>query len=167
MSSNNVNDELEEIQLNDPVVKFKTNINLEQFKREFCNKNYEVFLRELFDFHENNQIYLLYGKYKYADEYDGRPFFTAKNRVNGFENFYQEYKKYLFVKFQVSTVENSNKYLFDSFWIVNSLDFLEHLKTNSDFDDFEFSDITYSEFTDKFMMVEFINCDKAYIKYLH
>jgi hypothetical protein len=160
--------EMEEIDITDPVVKFETNVNLEQLKRDFFNKNYENFLRDTFELVESNKVFLLEGIYRYNDEYDGRPFFAAKNRVNGFENSLQEFKKYLFAKFEVKIIQESpTKYNFTSLWIVNSADFLLNMKkTESDFDDFDFIDISYKDFTEKFIMQNEFN-EKIQFKYLH
>lgn len=160
--------EMDEIELNEPIVKFETNVNLEQLKRDFFNKNYEAFLRDLFELVESKKVFLLEGKYKYDDEYDGRPFFAAKNRVNGFENSLQEFKKYLFAKFEVQIIQECpNKYNFTSLWIVNSADFLQNMKKkDSEFDDFDFIDISYQNFSEKFIMQNEFN-EKIQFKYLH
>jgi hypothetical protein len=143
---------------------FSTLVNLENFKRDFFNKN-DSWIDLLSEYLSSKKVVVFYGKYKYNDEYENRPMYIAKNRVNGFERQTQEYRKYLCAGFRCVKHDTNNDYVFDSLWICNSLEFYEHMKKSDEFEDFEFHEITDINEIKDYLLRE--QSDFVYTKFLH
>lgn len=147
----------------DKKVQYASLVNLESLKRDYFNNLTESFMSTLYELYENKKVFFYVGKYKYHDEYDGRPYYIAKNRVNGFERSFQDYRKYLFTKFSVSN-STEQKYEFKSFWIVNSTEFVTFMQSD-EFDDFEFVETNYE--TISFEFSDRTDSQGLYVKFLH
>jgi hypothetical protein len=106
--------------------------NMEEIKRAFFNKEYELF-EELIKQHE-----FIYYKvsYKYSSDNDNKPDYVARNLLKGFSRSLDDYRKYLLVCFRCNEVD-TKKYIYDSLWIVNTNDDLKTV-IGSFYDDFDF-----------------------------
>jgi hypothetical protein len=106
--------------------------NMEDIKRAFFNKEYELF-EELIKQHE-----FIYYKvyYKYSSDNDRKPDYVAKNLLNGFGRTLDDYRKYLLVCFRCKEYEPA-KYEYNSLWIINTKDDLKTV-IGSFYDDFDF-----------------------------
>jgi hypothetical protein len=106
--------------------------NMEDIKRAFFNKEYELF-EELIKQHE-----FIYYKvsYKYSSDNDRKPDYVAKNLLNGFGRTLDDYRKYLLVCFRCKEYEPA-KYEYNSLWIVNTKDDLKTI-IGSFYYDFDF-----------------------------
>ena len=111
------NEDKDEENYETPVKKFSTITNMEDIKRAFFCKDYELF-NELI---KKNNFKYYRAEYKYSNEKDGSPEFIAKNLVKGFVRNLDDYRKYLMVCFRCYKNENNN-YSYPSLWIVNSED---------------------------------------------
>ena len=145
--------EIEEENYEEPQKNFSTITNMEDIKRAFFNKDYQLF-NELV----NNFKFKYYrATYKYSSEKDGAPEFIAKNLVKGFVRNLDDYRKYLMVCFRCYKNENNN-YSYPSLWIVNSNDDIKDI-IESIYDDYiyvEENDI--STFLQNIQKVEDENC---------
>lgn len=111
----------EEENLEAPKKIFSTITNMEDIKRAFFNKDYNLF-NELI----NNINFKYYrATYKFESDKDGAPEFIAKNLVKGFIRNLDDYRKYLMVCFRC--YKNCNNYSYPSLWIINSNDSLENM----------------------------------------
>jgi hypothetical protein len=106
--------------------------NMEDIKRAFFNKEYELF-EELVKQHE-----FIYYKvsYKYSSDNDRKPDYVARNLLKGFGRALDDYRKYLLICFRCKEYELL-KYDYNSFWIVNTKDDLKTV-IGSFYDDFDF-----------------------------
>lgn len=118
-----------------PKPKFECICNMEDIKRAFFNKDYEVaktlILAQPFKFYEVN--------YKYSSDKDGVPDFAAKNLLKGFVRNFDDYRKYFMICFRCNKV--GSNYEYKSKWIVNTLEPIPNV-IGSTYDDFEFTEIT-------------------------
>jgi len=131
-----------EVQVKDPVdeddepkeVKpvFSTITNMEDIKRAFFSKEYDA----AYELIKQHPFKFYKACYKYADDNTGRPAFVAKNLLRGFVQNLDDYRKYLMVGFRCVSTEEK-KYIYPSYWIVNSNDDLKTI-LGSLYDDFEF-----------------------------
>jgi hypothetical protein len=89
--------------------------NMEDIKRAFFNKEYELF-EELVKQHE----FIYYRvSYKYSSDNDNKPDYIARNLLKGFGRALDDYRKYLLVCFRCKEYEHK-KYEYNSLWIVNT-----------------------------------------------
>jgi len=116
-----------------PEKKFTTITNMEEIKRAFFNKDYELFeeLSQQFNF----KYYRAY--YKYSSDKDGSPEFIAKNLVKGFVRNLDDYHKYFMVCFRC--YKDINNYAYPSLWIVNSNDEIKNI-IESIYDDYTYTE---------------------------
>ena len=153
------NQDCEEENYETPVKKFTTITNMEDIKRAFFCKDYELF-NELV---QKNNFKYYRGDYKYSNEKNGAPEFIAKNLVKGFVRNLDDYRKYLMVCFRCYKNENNN-YSYPSLWIVNSDDNIKDI-IESVYDDYiykEENDIL--TFLQNMQKVEDENCiEEAYV----
>jgi hypothetical protein len=153
-------DEEEEENYELPKKTFNTITNMEDIKRAFFNKDYQLF-NELI----NNHNFKYYrADYKYSSEKDGAPEFIAKNLVKGFVRNLDDYRKYFMVCFRCYKNENNN-YSYPSLWIVNSTDDIKDI-IESTYDDYIYNEENnISSFLQDMQKVE----DKKYIEeaYVH
>jgi len=142
-----------------PVKKFTTITNMEDIKRAFFCKDYELFNELIKQF--NFKYYS--ADYKYSSEKDGSPEFIAKNLVKGFVRNLDDYRKYFMVCFRCYKNENNN-YSYPSLWIVNSEDDIKEI-IGSNYDDYiyqEENDIL--NFLQNIQKVEDENCiEETYV----
>jgi hypothetical protein len=124
----------------DPIKKFSTIINMEDAKRAFFNKEYELF--ELIIKEQGLKMYRV--NYKYASDKDGVPEFSAKNLIGGCVRLFDDYRKYFMICFRCFKDVNTITYTYPSLWILNSNDPIETI-IDSLYDDYEFTQITDSE----------------------
>ena len=117
-----------------PKKNFSTITNMEDIKRAFFNKEYELF-NELV---KNVKFKYYIANYKYSSDKDGSPEFIAKNLVKGFIRNLDDYRKYLMVCFRCYKNEN-NSYSYPSLWIINSNDNLKDI-IESIYDDYEYTE---------------------------
>lgn len=94
---------------------FETITNMEDMKRMFFNNNYEEFEEQVkkYNFKYYKAIY------KYSNDKDGSPEYSARNLLNGFIRNFDDYKKYFMICFRCIKHENTT-YTYDSLWIVNT-----------------------------------------------
>ena len=140
----------EEEQHENPVKKFDTITNMEDIKRAFFNKDYELFT-ELIKQH-NFKYYV--AEYKYSSDKDGMPDFIAKNLLKGFVRNLDDYRKYLMVCFRC--FNNGDKtYLYPSLWILNSTEDINNI-IGSLYDDFVFEEINViNSFLNQFQKLDY------------
>ena len=138
--------------------------NMEDIKRAFFNKEYELF-EELVKQHE-----FIYYKvsYKYSSDNDNKPDYIARNLLKGFGRALDDYRKYLLVCFRCKEYE-PKKYEYNSLWIVNTKDDLKTI-IGSFYDDFDFQLQTFDvknnfleEFRKKDLEVELNIIGETYI----
>jgi hypothetical protein len=124
----------------EPVKKFTTICNMEEAKRAFFSKEYE-----LFDSLVKEQTELKFYKvnYKYNSDKDDAPTFSAKNLVGGFVRSFDDYRKYFMICFRCFKDKDIEAitYTYPSLWIVNSLDPIQDI-IGSLYDDYEFIQIS-------------------------
>jgi hypothetical protein len=111
---------------------YSTVTNMEDIKRAFFNKEYDLF-HELVRPHSFKYYKV---NYKYASDNNGRPAFIAKNLLRGFIQNLEDYRKYLMVCFRCIQT-NDVEYKYPSYWIVNSNDDIKII-LGSLYDDFDF-----------------------------
>ncbi len=124
---------------------FSTITNMEDIKRTFFNKDYELSFNLIkqhpFKFYEAN--------YKYSNDYAGSPDFVARNLIRGFVQGFEDYRKYFMVCFRCILVNKDIiEYKYPSYWIVNSNDDL-HTILGSTYNDYEFVAIKEEEAINK------------------
>lgn len=147
-------DEIEE-NYEEPIKNFTTIINMEDIKRAFFNKEYDLFE----EFIKNQKLNYYIASYKYSSDKDGAPEFIATNLLKGFVRNLDYYRKYLMVCFRCLGIENKN-YEYPSLWILNSNDKLNEI-IGDIYDDFEFielnidDEIARNEFLFKFRKSNF------------
>ena len=115
--------------------KFSTITNMEDIKRAFFSKNYELFNELVQQF--NFKYYR--ADYKYSSEKDGSPEFIAKNLVKGFVRNLEDYRSYFMICFRC--YKKDNNYLYPSLWIVNSNDNIKDI-IESNYDDYIYKEET-------------------------
>ena len=122
-------DEIKEVK---PV--YSTIANMEEIKRAFFSKEYNNFLQLI-----RSHSFKYYNvNYKYASDNTGRPNYVAKNLLRGFVQSLDDYRKYLMVCFRCILInDETNEYVYPSYWIVNSNDDLKTILGNQ-YDDFDF-----------------------------
>lgn len=142
-----------------PVKKFTTITNMEDIKRAFFCKDYELFNELIKQF--NFKYYS--ADYKYSSEKDGAPEFIAKNLVKGFVRNLDDYRKYFMVCFRCYKNEN-NKYSYPSLWIVNSEDDIKEI-IGSNYDDYIYKEENnILNFLQNIQKVDDENCiEEAYV----
>ncbi len=126
-------DDDQEETFEEPVKKFDTIANMEDLKRAFFNGLYDEF-----ETHFKSAPYKLYRvEYKYNEDKDGAPEFSAKNLLKGFVRNLDDYRKYFMICFRCWKDSNEAKYQYKSLWIVNTLEPVRNI-IGSFADDFEF-----------------------------
>jgi hypothetical protein len=115
--------------------KFNTITNMEDIKRAFFSKNYELFNELVQQF--NFKYYR--ADYKYSSEKNGSPEFIAKNLVKGFVRNLEDYRSYFMICFRC--YKKDNNYLYPSLWIVNSNDNIKDI-IESNYDDYIYKEET-------------------------
>lgn len=127
-------DDIEE-NYEEPIKNFTTITNMEDIKRAFFNKEYDLF-EELI---KNQKLNYYIASYKYSSDKDGAPEFVATNLLKGFVRNLDDYRKYLMVCFRCLSIENKN-YGYPSLWILNSNDKLNEIIGDL-YDDFQFIEL--------------------------
>ena len=139
----------EEESYEEPQKKFDTITNMEDMKRAFFSKEYDVFETLI---KEHNFKYYS-ADYKYSCDKDGVQTFIAKNLVKGFVRSLDDYRKYLLVCFRCFSSEH-NTYTYPSLWIVNSNEPLSEI-IGSVYEDFNYTEINdITDFLTKFGKIE-------------
>ena len=129
----------EEDTYNDPIKKYSVITNMEDIKRAFFNKDYELFENLV---KEHNFKYFS-ANYKYASDKDGSPEYIARNLLKGFVRNMDDFRKYFLTCFRCY-IESDKKYNYFSLWIFNSNDKLEDV-LGSLYEDFDFLEINDGE----------------------
>lgn len=130
-------DDEQEETFEEPVKKFDTIANMEDLKRAFFNGLYDEF-----ETHFKSAPYKLYRvEYKYNEDKDGAPEFSAKNLLKGFVRNLDDYRKYFMICFRCWKDLNEAKYQYKSLWIVNTNEPVRNV-IGSFADDFEFIELT-------------------------
>ena len=129
----------EEDTYNDPIKKYSVITNMEDIKRAFFNKDYELFENLV---KEHNFKYFS-ANYKYASDKDGSPEYIARNLLKGFVRNMDDFRKYFLTCFRCY-IESDKKYNYNSLWIFNSNDKLEDV-LGSLYEDFDFLEINDGE----------------------
>lgn len=134
-------DDGEEETYEEPVKKFDTIINMEELKRAFFNGDYMVFEEQI----KTHPLKFYKVSYKYDSDKDGAPDFSAKNLLKGFVRNFDDYRKYFMICFRCWKNKFEIKYMYDSFWIVNTNEPIPNIigSLAEDFDFAETSDIDY------------------------
>jgi len=139
----------EEESYEEPQKKFDTITNMEDMKRAFFSKEYNVFETLIKD--HNFKYYS--ADYKYSCDKDGVQAFIAKNLVKGFVRSLDDYRKYLLVCFRCFSSEH-NTYTYPSLWIVNSNEPLSEI-IGSVYEDFNYNEVNdITDFLTKFKKME-------------
>ena len=144
----------------EPVKKnFNTITNMEDIKRSFFNKDYQLFNELVKNF--NFKYYR--ADYKYSSEKDGSPEFIAKNLVKGFVRNLDDYRKYFMICFRCQK-NNNNSYSYPSLWIVNSSDDIKDI-IESIYDDYIYKEeVDIEKFLEDIQKVDDENCiEEAYV----
>lgn len=128
-------EEVDEEELEPPKPKFDCICNMEDIKRSFFSKDYEVakslILAQPFKYYTVN--------YKYSSDKDGAPDFVAKNLLKGFVRNFDDYRKYFMICFRCHKVESNYEY--KSYWLINTTEPIDKI-IGSVYDDFEFTEVT-------------------------
>jgi hypothetical protein len=139
----------EEESYEEPQKKFDTITNMEDIKRAFFSKDYDLFYTLI---KEHNFKYYS-ADYKYSCDKDGVQSFIAKNLVKGFVRSLDDYRKYLLVCFRCFSSEH-NTYTYPSLWIVNSNEPLSEI-IGSVYEDFNYTEVSdIKDFLTKFRKIE-------------
>jgi hypothetical protein len=151
----------EEESYEEPLKKFDTITNMEDIKRAFFCKDYDLFETLI---KEHNFKYYS-ADYKYSCDKDGVQSFIAKNLVKGFVRSLDDYRKYLLVCFRCFSSDH-NTYTYPSLWIVNSNELLSEI-IGSVYEDFNYTEISdIKDFLNKFRKIEVDNpllLDEGYV----
>lgn len=113
---------------------YSTIANMEDIKRAFFSKEYEIsqelIKQQPFKFYKVN--------YKYCSDNTGRPSYVAKNLLRGFVQSLDDYRKYFMICFRCILInKETNEYRYPSYWIVNSNDDIKII-LGSLYDDYDF-----------------------------
>lgn len=136
----------EEENYEEPLKNFTTITNMEDIKRSFFNKEYDLF-EELI---KNQKLNYFIANYRYSSDKDGSPEYIATNLLKGFVRNLDDYRKYLMVCFRCLSIENKN-YDYPSLWILNSNDKLNEIIGDL-YDDFEFIEINSESERNEFLL---------------
>ena len=119
-------DETEDEIIKEEKISFLTLCNLEDAKRAFFSKEYDLF-ENIIKEHQtnlnkiNNKLRFYKANYKWADDNTGKPDFAARNLLRGFVQGLDNYRKYLMVCFRCILINAETKsYRYPSYWIVNT-----------------------------------------------
>lgn len=115
LANNDENNENDEETYIDPIKKFNTITNMEEIKRAFFNGEFVEFEEKL----KSHPFKYFKANYKYNSDKDGAPEYSATNLLKGFVRSFDDYRKYFMICFRCWK-SNSNTYLYNSYWIVNS-----------------------------------------------
>lgn len=127
-------DENEDELTNEVKIDFPTICNMEELKRFFFAKDYEQFEMLV----KTNKLHIFKANYKWADDNDGKPDYVARNRLRGFVQSLDDYRKYFMVCFRcILTNVDEKKYKYPSYWIVNTDVSLNNV-LGSSCDDYDF-----------------------------
>lgn len=113
--------------------------NMEDIKRAFFNKDYNTAFEQI----KLTNLRLFKGNYKFNDDKDGAPEFVAKNLLRGFEKNFEDNRKYFMICFRcfkTSSSNEPNKYVYQSYWIINTNKDLESV-VGSIYEDYEFEEV--------------------------
>jgi hypothetical protein len=135
VKSKDEDDELDEEELEPPKPKFECICNMEDIKRSFFNKDYEVAKNLILA----QQLKYYTVNYKYSSDKDGVPDFVAKNLLKGFVRNLDDYRKYFMICFRCYKV--GSNYEYRSYWIVNTIEPIYNI-IGSVYDDFDFTEVT-------------------------
>ncbi|AYV80679.1 MAG: putative ORFan [Harvfovirus sp.] len=147
----------EESEISEPVVKYKITKDLENCKRAFMNKQFDVFLTEVL----SGDFIAYEAVYKYNSDYDGATEFVIRNRVSGMGQSFDKNRRYYFTA--IKCVQTGTTYSIKSYWLVNT-----DLKPvlNSDYDDHEWTQVDLK--TDSSNFVENFRDEGVFAsKYVH
>jgi hypothetical protein len=136
----------EEEKFENPVKKFDTITNMEELKKAFFNGDYTLFE----DMVKTNKLKFYNVEYKYNDDKDGSPDYSAKNLLKGFVRSFDDYRKYFMICFRCWKNQNNITYKYNSLWIVNTPEPLPNI-IGSLYDDFNFVEITNIDDIDIFI----------------
>ncbi len=127
-------EEADEEELEPPKPKFECICNMEDIKRSFFSKDYEVakslILAQPFKYYTVN--------YKYNSDKDGAPDFVAKNLLKGFVRNFDDYRKYFMICFRCHKV--GSNYEYKSYWLINTTEPVDKV-IGSVYEDFEFTEV--------------------------
>lgn len=131
---------------------------MEEMKRMFFNNNFEDFKNELL----KNDFGYYSAKYKYNEDKNGAPEFSAKNLLKMFSKNTDDIRKYVIGCFRCYKIGTNNEYEYISYWIVNTNDNIEDV-FGITYEDFEFTKI--SPDLDEFIEIlkKNINDDRKYV----
>jgi len=124
----------------EPVKKFTTIFNMEEAKRAFFSKEYDLFDSLI---KEQKELKFYKVNYRYDSDKDGAPTFSAKNLVGGFVRSFDDYRKYFMICFRCFKDKDIEAitYTYPSLWIVNSFDPIQEI-IGSLYDDYEYIQIS-------------------------
>lgn len=151
-------DNSDEENFEEPKKNYQTITNMEEIKRAFFNNEYNQF-EELVKVHS----FKFYNcNYKYSDDKNNSPEFSARNLLKGFVRNLEDYRKYFLICFRCYKI-NDVQYSYPSYWILNSTDTLESI-LGSLYDDYIFEEINN---LDKFLIdIRKIKSDDYELNYL-
>lgn len=127
--------------------KFTTIANMESMKISFFGNDYAEFKRLA-----KSEPYLFFKvSYKYNSDKDGVPTFNAKNLIKGFVKSFDDQRKLFMNCFRCYQTQSSpSKYEYVGFWIVNTLDPLNEVISDT-IENFEMIKISEETNIDTFL----------------
>lgn len=128
-------EDVNEEELEPPKPKFECICNMEDIKRSFFSKDYELAKTLI----TNQQFKYYTVNYRYSSDKDGVPDFVAKNLLKGFVHNFDDYRKYFMICFRCFKV--GSNYEYKSYWIVNTNEPIDKV-IGSVYNDFEFTEVT-------------------------
>jgi hypothetical protein len=135
-SKKDEDDEPDEEELEPPKPKFECICNMEDIKRTFFSKDYEVAKNLMIA--QPLKYYTV--NYKYSSDKDGVPDFVAKNLLKGFVRNLDDYRKYFMICFRCFKIGDEEiKYEYNSLWIVNTSEPINNIIGNIFWEYFDFS----------------------------
>lgn len=137
IDKNDKNDDDEEEKFNNPVKNYNIICNMEELKRSFFNKDYTLFEEQV----KNNPFKLYKVGYKYDNDKDNAPDFSARNLLKGFVTNFDDYRKYFMICFRCWKNQHNPTYKYNSLWIVNTNEPILNV-IGSLYEDFNFVEIT-------------------------
>lgn len=144
----------------EPVAKFPTTGSLEPFKIKFFSQDNQ-YMEDLKD----GKFQVFFTKYKYSDEYAGKPTFVINNLISGFVQQLESKRKYLFISFKCT---KDPTYNIEGVWITNCTLSMDQIVPEK-YDDFEWEELKMDKEEDCDRLTDLLKKDTDTVTncYLH